>query len=197
MTSELIWQHQDAPGWEHVRVIADHPGWTVFDSILVREHTDQVLRGGYTLVTDKHWRTLELRLMIESSPGSMEGIHLLTEGDGRWTDADENHMPELDGCMDVDIQWSPLTNSLPINRLPLVEGEQHDIRVAYISLPDLAVRPVAQRHERVSKTRVRYSTGHRQNSFELTVDDEGLVIAYQDRFTRTWPISPEQVSLFT
>ena len=79
---------------KHVRVITDHPGWTVFDSILVREDGGQVLRGGYTLVVDKQWRTLELRFMLESAPGSMQGIHLLSEGEGRWTDADEQHIDD-------------------------------------------------------------------------------------------------------
>lgn len=43
MTNELIWQHLDQPGWEHVRVQDDHPGWTVFNSIFVRHHNGQVL----------------------------------------------------------------------------------------------------------------------------------------------------------
>lgn len=185
MTSELIWQHKESSGWEHVRVIADHPGWTVFDSILVREHDGQVLRGGYTLVTDKQWQTLEVRLMIESAPGSMEGIHLLTEGDGRWTDANENHMPELDGCLDVDIQWSPLSNTLPINRIPLQEGEEAEVQVAYISLPELRVYPARQRYQRLNDDTVRFTTEQFQR--DILVDTEGYVTEYPGLFTRTWP----------
>ena len=187
MTNELIWQHLDQPGWEHVRVQDDHPGWTVFDSIFVRHHNGQVLRGGYTLVTDKKWRTLEVRLMVETQPGSMEGIHLLTEGDGRWMDANENPMQELDGCIDVDIQWSPLTNTLPVNRLPLVKGEEHTINVAYISLPELVVKPVVQRDFRSDGETVRYASQARDFERELTVDADGYVTSYPDLFARTWP----------
>ena len=187
MTNELIWQHLDQPGWEHVRVQDDHPGWTVFDSIFVRHHNGQVLRGGYTLVTDKQWRTLELRLMVETEPGSMEGVHLLTEGDGRWMDANENPMPELDGCLDVDIQWSPLTNTLPVNRLSLEVGVDQELRVAYISRPQLMVRPVAQRYSLVDDTTVRYSSETRDFQREITLDPEGYVVTYPSLFTRTWP----------
>lgn len=187
MTTELIWQHLDAAGWEHVRIQNDHPGWNVFDSIIVRHHNRQVLRGGYTLVTDKQWRTLELRLMLETEPGAMQGIHLLTEGDGMWTDASENHMPELDGCIDVDIQWSPLTNSLPINRLSLASGEEQEIRVAYIALPQLVVRPVTQRYLRVSDDTVRYASESRDVEHDLVVDAEGHVVSYPDLFSRSWP----------
>ncbi len=187
MTNELIWQHLDQPGWEHVRIQDDHPGWTVFDSIFVRHHLGQILRGGYTLITDKKWRTLELRLMVETQPGSMEGIHLLSEGDGHWTDADENAMSELDGCLDVDIQWSPLTNTLPVNRLPLVAHDEQNLRVAYISLPELTVQPVKQRYSRVDATSVRYSSETREFVRDLTVDPDGYVVSYPGLFTRTWP----------
>lgn len=187
MATELIWQHLDAPGWEHVRVITDHPGWTVYDSILVREHHGQVLRGGYTLVTDKSWRTLELRLMLESAPGSMEGIHLLTEGDGRWTDANDQPIPELDGILDVDIQWTPLTSSLPVNRLQLVQGEESTTPVAYISMPDLVIQPMTQKLTRVDDTRIKRQPGGGAGAQELSVDADGLVTEAQGQFTRTWP----------
>lgn len=189
MTSELIWQHLDAAGWEHVRIQTDHPGWNVYDSILIRQHGDQVLRGGYTLVTDKQWRTLELRLMLETSPGVMDGIHLLSEGNGTWTDAQENPMPELDGCLDVDIRWTPLTNTLPINRLPLVAGEEQSIRVAYIDVPNLTVRPVAQRYLRTSEQGVRYMSETRETEVDISVDDDGYVSEYPKLFRRTWPLS--------
>lgn len=187
MTSELVWQHLEAPGWEHVRVIDDHPGWTVFDSILVREDQGQVLRGGYTLVVDKQWRTLELRFMLESAPGSMQGIHLLTEGDGRWTDANEQHIPELDGISDVDIQWSPLTNTLPLNRLGMSVGSHHDVRVAYIALPDLALQVVDQHYHLSSESTLEFSAPGSSESYAIAVDPKGYVKTYPELFTRTWP----------
>src|SRR5699024_2888045 len=113
MKPELIWRADDAPGFEHVRVDEGHPEWTAFDSMFVREYGHTVRRGGYTLIVDKGWRVLELRLMVEEEPGSMTALHIMTSGDGRWVDADEHLIPELENCLDVDIQWTPLTNTLP------------------------------------------------------------------------------------
>lgn len=187
MTSELIWQHLEAPGWEHVRVISDHPGWTVFDSILVREDSGQVLRGGYTLVVDKQWRTLELRFMLESAPGSMQGVHLISEGDGRWSDANEQHIPELDGILDVDIQWSPLTNTLPLRRLNMTEGSHHDVRLAYIALPDLALQVVDQHYHRPNASTLEFSAPGSPEKYLIKTDQDGYVSDYPELFTRTWP----------
>lgn len=187
MRKELMWQSLAEPGWEHVRVQDDHPGWTVFDSIFAREHNGQVLRGGYTLVIDKSWRTLELRLMVEIAPGEMTGIHLLSEGDGHWTDANEQPVLGLDGCMDVDIQWSPLTNTLPINRIPLHGTDEHEINVVFVHLPDLSLEPVTQRYRRVDSETVQYATEHRDGVRLLKVDDDGFVTHYPETFDRTWP----------
>lgn len=185
MTSELIWQHLNAPGWEHVRVISDHPGWTVFDSILVREHNGQVLRGGYTLVTDKEWRTLELRLMMESRPGSMEGVHLLTEGDGKWMDANEQPIPELDGCLDVDIQWTPLTHSLPINRLQTSVGDSREVDIVSILLPAMSIHRSTYLYAHVDDAR--FTVEGKPGPVSVEVDSDGLVNDVDRKFVRTWP----------
>lgn len=189
MRPELLWRSEDVPGFEHVRIDAKHPEWTVFDSMFVREHEGQVRRGGYTLIVDKGWRTLELRIMVEQAPGSMTAHHLLASGDGSWTDADSNPIPELDGCIDVDISWSPMTNTLPVRRLDMQAGEPADIRVVYISLPELRVRPMAQTYRRVDASTIRYESETRSVVRDLRVDDEGYVVEYLGLFHRAWPLA--------
>lgn len=186
MPTELIWRSEETPGFEHVRIDESHPEWTVFDSMFVREHEGEVRRGGYTLVVDKAWRTLELRIMVEQAPGSMIAQHLLASSDGSWTDADNNPIPELDGCIDVDIQWSPLTNTLPVRRLDLQQGQEVDIRVVYIGLPEFGIRPMTQTYSRVDASRVRYQSETRTFVRDLVVDDEGYVVDYPDLFQRMW-----------
>jgi hypothetical protein len=187
MTRELMWRTIEASGFEHVRVDDSHPGWDVYDSMLVREHDNQVRRGGYTLILDKEFRTLEIRIMVEQQPGSMAALHLLASGEGVWTDADERRIPELDGCIDVDIQWSPLTNTLPVRRLHLQPGEEREIEVAYIELPSLTLRRVTQRYTSLGDRSVRYATETRDFERELTLDADGFVIEYPDLFERTFP----------
>lgn len=187
MTSELVWQTIDTAGWEHVRIMNDHPEWTVFDSVLVRQDGDDVKRGGYTLVVDKQWRTLELRVMIETAPGTMSALHLMTEGDGHWTDADGTPLPHLDGCIDVDIRWSPLTNTLPVNRLAIAPGGKAEITVAYIDLPELNASPQRQQLERVDGLTIRYTSQTRPQPVDIITDADGFVLEYPGVFSRTFP----------
>lgn len=187
MKPELMWRSVDEPGFEHVRLDEGHPEWTVFDSMFVREHAGFVRRGGYTLIVDKAWRVLELRLMVEQAPGAMTALHVMASGDGRWVDADENPIPELDGCIDLDIGWTPLTNTLPLRRLEMGD-EAREIRVAYVSLPDLGIRPVTQRYTRIDEATVRYGSEAMPEGVEIAVDDEGFVVEYPGAFRREWPL---------
>ena len=45
-------------------------------------------------------------------------LSLTGDGAGRWQ-IDGRDAPDLDGCLDLDIQVTPFTNSLPIRRLDL------------------------------------------------------------------------------
>jgi len=187
MKPELMWRSEEVPGFEHVRIDEGHPEWTVFDSMFVREHDGTIRRGGYTLIVDKGWRVLELRLMVEQAPGSMTALHVMASGDGRWVDADQNPIPVLDGCIDIDIQWTPLTNTLPIRRLELMDDREQDIRVAYVALPDLTIQPVSQWYTRVDDGTVRYRSETRSEGVAITVDDDGFVVEDPGAFHREWP----------
>lgn len=187
MGKEYLWRSLDNPGFEHVRVDDSHPGWDVYDSMVVREYEGEIRRGGYTLIVDKSFRTLEIRIMAEQEPGSMAALHLLASGDGTWTDQDERRIPSLDGVIDVDIQWSPLTNTLPVRRLAMKAGDEQDISVAYIELPSLTLRRVEQHYTRVGDTTVRYASQTRDFVRDIVLDDDGFVLEYPDLFTREWP----------
>ena len=79
--------------------------------------------------------------------------------------------------MDVDLSFTPATNTLPVRRLSLGIGEEVEIEVAWLVWPELALRAVRQRYARLSEYRYRYT----QDDFvaEIVVDDEGLVLEYE------------------
>ena len=94
-------------------------------------------------------------------------------------------MPDLAGCIDVDIAATPFTNTLPIRRLNLAEGQARDIRLAYVPLPHLEVEPVAQRYTCLEEgRRYLYEGLFRRFQGELHVDADGLVLDYPDTFKR-------------
>jgi hypothetical protein len=94
-------------------------------------------------------------------------------------------VPVLDGCLDIDIWPTPFTNTFPIRRAPLAVGERREFRMAWVSAPELTLRPMRQGYTRLADRLYRYESlegsGFRA---ELTVDEDGLVRDYQGVFRR-------------
>lgn len=92
--------------------------------------------------------------------------------------------------MDVDITATPLTNTLPIRRLSLKPGESADIKVAYVTIPDLSVTPDEQRYtrldERTDRGRYRFEQLGTGFTAILQLDAERLVEHYSELFNRVW-----------
>ena len=75
----------------------------------------------YRLVLDELGRTRSARVNTRTAAGPAE-LLLESDGDGRWT-IDGKQSPHLDGCFDVDLESSALTNALPVRRLHLEVGQ--------------------------------------------------------------------------
>ena len=102
-------------------------------------------------------------------------IELRADGHGRW-ERDGAVVIDSAACLDVDLGFSPLTNSLPIWRLGLEPGAAQDIETAWLRFPGLDLILGAQTYERLGERTWRY----RSDGFEapVEVDDAGLVLAY-------------------
>jgi uncharacterized protein len=94
---------------------------------------------------------------------------------GSWT-VDGEPRPDLDGCIDVDLGWTPATNTLPIRRLGTAADEPQTIRVAWLRWPELVILPSDQTYTRRSDRLWAYASG--EFTAELEVDEHGVVVDY-------------------
>ena len=154
------------------------------DGLAVVVLDERPLRVSYRVTCDTGWRTKRLTVAV-SEPGlaATNRLELRADGAGNWTDAlTQRPMPELDGCVDVDLTITPLTNTLPIRRLGLSPGMSRDLRVAYVEIPDLKVRAVMQRYTCTTRDEYLYESGSFRAS--LPVDEHGLVVDYPGEWRR-------------
>jgi hypothetical protein len=123
-------------------------------------------------------RRLEL---IHDGSGRWEAQLLDEEGDvpgGPW----DGSLPDLSEARDIDIENSPLTNTMPILRRGFQDGGSGDFVMAFIRTPSLRVEASPQRYEHVRATAkgsiVRYLSRDGDFTAELEVDREGLLEFY-------------------
>ncbi len=184
---DIYWTPWEDPGAEHLRLSLGEAGARA-DGVILRRKEGRDLRAHYRLELDADWCVKRLHFALL---GTEKGLHLESDGHGTWT-VNREPAPVLTGCLDLDIEVTPFTNTLPLRRLGLEAEESAEIRVAYIPVPDLEVRPVKQRYTCLAPLgpdggRFRYEGLFRGFAAELDVDADGLVLDYPETFRRIWP----------
>jgi hypothetical protein len=182
-----MWSPWEGPGLEHLRLLTSDGG-VVANGMVIGLEAGLPFRIGYEVHCDERWRVREVRAAAPDSGRPV--LELLTDGEGHWKRGGGEPIPELDGCIDIDISATPFTNTLPIRRLGLMPGESTDVDVAYIRVPELLVGPERQRYgcleEQTDGGLYRFEALPSGFNAELPVDAEGLVIDYPGLFRRAW-----------
>lgn len=102
---------------------------------------------------------------------------LRSDGEGRWT-VDGLHAPHLDGIVDVDLEASVCTNTLPIHRLTMPLGEEVEAPAAFVRALDLSVSRLEQTYRRRDERRYGYTSANGTFRAVLEYDAAGLIIDY-------------------
>ena len=182
-----MWAPWKGPGLEHLR-LATSEGGVVANGLVIGLEAGRPFRIGYEIRCDGSWRVREVRAAAPDA--ERPALELLADGEGRWKRRSGEPLPELDGCIDVDISATPFTNTLPIRRLGLKPGESEELTVAYVRVPELLVGPERQRYgcleARADGSLYRFEALPSGFSAELPVDADGLAIDYPGLFRRVW-----------
>lgn len=132
-------------------------------------------------------RRLEL---VHDGSGGWEVELLEDEGDvpgGAW----DGSLPDLSEALDIDIQNSPLTNTMPILRHGFQREGSGDFVMAFIRIPSLRVEASPQRYEHVRTSDggsvVRYISRDGDFTADLELDRDGLLVFYPRLARRVEP----------
>jgi hypothetical protein len=143
----------------------------------------------YDVMLDDHWRPRSCRVSV-NLPTQVRRIDLQSDHMGQW-ELNGEVAPHLDGCEDLDLGWTPATNTIPIRRLDLEVGGTAEINAAWIRFPELDVVASEQHYTRLAPHRWKYRSG--DYNFELLTDPtSGLVLAYGDDL---WTASARELNL--
>ena len=184
---EVMWVPWEGPGLEHLRLVTNDSG-VVASGLVIGLEGGRPFRMGYEVRCDGRWQVREVRAAAPDSERPV--LELLADGEGRWKRRSGEPVPELDGCIDVDISATPFTNTLPIRRLGLRPGESEELVVAYVRVPELLLGSERQRYRcleaRAEGILYRFEALPSGFTAELPVDADGLVIDYPGLFRRAW-----------
>ena len=171
----VLWRGFAFPGHEVCRMFAKDSRWHLEGTALF-SHEQRACRLDYQIVCDATWRTLSAR--VEGWLGqTVVSIHIRTEPSGHWW-LNEVEQPEVMGCIDLDLNFSPSTNTLPIRRLDLAIGESADVNAAWLRFPSFKLERLSQQYRRLSETAYQYESAGGQFVADLKVNRSGFVVDY-------------------
>ena len=80
----------------------------------------------YAITVDETWATRSARITQRAASG-IRRAQLEADGQGRWR-VNGEPAAQLDGCLDIDLESSAMTNALPVHRMGLRAGDPHPRR---------------------------------------------------------------------
>lgn len=177
MADLILWRRLDLPGHEFAALAALNDFWELSGSA-VFAHDGTPCRLDYFIRCDSRWHT---RLAtVNGMIGNREiDLYISVDSTQRWY-VNDAVCPDINGCIDIDLGFSPSTNLLPIRRLALNTGEQAEVRAAWLPFPSLTFEVLPQLYRRESQDSYRYESANGAFVRQLQVNAAGFVTNYPD-----------------
>lgn len=171
----ILWRGIVLPGHEASGLFSQDSRWHL-EGTAVFSHEQQPCRLDYQVICDAAWRTLSAK--VEGWLGNTGiDIHIKTDPGHHWW-LNEVEQPDVMGCTDIDLNFSPSTNLLPIRRLDLAVGDTEEVKAAWLRFPSFTLEPLLQKYHHLDETRYRYESAGGKFVTDLKVNRSGFVIDY-------------------
>ncbi len=174
------WRHgHSRDGFEVARFRPRDGGYEIRGSTGAVEDAS-IWSVSYTIEVDHAWVTRSARITSWRDGSACEAT-LEADGVGGWR-VNGKPDPVLDGCLDVDLESSALTNALPVHRMNLPAGGRATAPAAFVAVLDLSVHRLEQVYRRQPDAETGQQYDYAAPEFDFTArlryDRSGLVLTY-------------------
>lgn len=180
----VLWRRLDTPGHDACRLErVDGGGWQL-DGTAVFLHDGTPARLHYRVACDPAWISRRGRVSGWLGARSVD-LDIARVVGGGWT-LDGAAMPGLEGCVDLDLGFTPATNLLALQRLALADGDAADAPAAWLDVWAGALQALAQRYTRRGEATYWYEAPSVGYAGLLDVTPTGFV----RRYPGLWEMEP-------
>lgn len=165
-THAVIWLRQDRPGNDACRFAEAEGGFLIDGS-----------------ATDAAWNVTRYRVRARPDGstrrariGADNRIFIRRDPQGVWT-LNGTEIPGLGEALDIDLGFTPATNTLALRRLKLPVGGGAEITAARFDPEDETLKPMPQSYRRTGETSYHYASP--RFKARLTVDAMSIVRDYE------------------
>jgi uncharacterized protein len=173
------WTHHGARRGFEVAYFQEQPGGWRITGCTTACDGDRPWCVTYAICLDAEWATQSARVTAVLAEGPST-ILVESDGQGAWR-VDGDAAAHLDGCLDVDLESSAMTNAFPVHRLALSAGSVAAAPAVYVR-SGLSVERLEQHYARADDDGPRHRYHYASPRFcfesELVFDESGRVLVY-------------------
>ena len=178
MNSRVTWKGKFYESLEHCS-IKQSAKRTTIASTIVGVHKRNIYQLNYLVETNNKWETklAEVEIVLNNTRQKIT----CKKEKGKYF-INGKRSADFDSVTDIDITLTPFTNTLPIRRLLLKNGEKATINVAYFDVFEKTLKPATQHYSKISAREYLFQTGNKDFRATITIDSDGLVTNYPALF---------------
>ena len=172
----VLWKRLDQEGHDACRFVKTVAGCTI-EGTAVFEHIGQAVNLAYCLVCDGQWASLQASVVgwIGKTEFRMD---IERDDDGWCINGKKNNA--LTGLEDIDLGFTPASNTNAIRRLNLSTGDKVETVAVWLDTGDWTVKPLRQSYRRTQNCAFDYASPQHDYRATLVVDDFGAVTEYPE-----------------
>src|SRR5262245_46416895 len=144
LNQTILWRRLDAPGHEFAQLFFEEAVWRLTGTAIFAFGDSQrrAARLDYLVECDEGWRTRSAHVSGWVGDETIS-VDITVDEARRWR-LNGIEIPEVEGCVDIDLNFSPSTNLLPIRRLRLNVGDEVSATAAWLRFPDFILDTLGQ-----------------------------------------------------
>ncbi|MEM9793274.1 MAG: putative glycolipid-binding domain-containing protein [Pseudomonadota bacterium] len=170
--STVYWRRMDVSGQEACRMTRTPDGWRLDGAAVFRE-ADNLQCMSYRIDCDADWLTRQAR--VSGWVGARDLSLRIAHQDGVWT-VNGTEVAGLHTALDIDLGFTPSTNTLVIRRSRLRPGQSVDVTAAWLDTETWTLKPLDQTYTCTARNRIHYASPGFQT--DLKTDSNGWVTDY-------------------
>lgn len=169
------WRRLDLPGTDHATLTTTDSGYLLLGHAQFQGPAGEADLH-YSVQITPTWRTERARLDGVGPRGPVQ-FEITVQPGGIWA-LNGHVLPEVTGCIDVDLNLTPATNLLSVRRLALEPGASAEVVAAWLDFPDPRLKPLHQLYRHLGHGRYDYSCPELPFATILETNDDGFVTSY-------------------
>lgn len=175
--ASILWRRLDVPGHDACRLERNASAWQLDGAALFRLEDGRIGQLHYRVRCDLLWHT-QWGTVRGWLGDSAVDLSIARDARGHWKLNDEP-VPDLSHCIDLDLGFTPATNLLQLRRLGLSKGEGADAPAAWVDIDGGGVlSELMQRYERRSDNEYAYEAKRFDYAATLSVTPDCFVSDY-------------------